>query len=483
MTNQMSRRTAVRAGAWSLATAAGIGRLRTSAAAQTATPMATPGADAGSLTPQEARAIARDTFIYGFPMVENYKTMYAYSVAEGTPNYKAPFNVVSNVATVYTPADTTIVTPNSDTPYSFVTLDLRAEPVVMTVAPIREGRYFSWQTIDLYTYLAPFIGSRATTNGGGRFLFAGPSWSGESPEGVSMVLRLPTDLALSIGRTQLFGPDDIDNVRKVQAGYTVQPLSAYLGEPAPPPAPEVAWMPYDGAKAQGIGFFDYLGFLLQFAPALPEDEGIRAQLARLGTVPGQPFAAEALSPEVQDALQAGIDDANAAIAANIATLSNATTLFGSRDFLRGRNFDRATGARYGIYGNAKEEAIYVGFSTDVEGRGLDGSNAGYTMTFAAGELPPVNAFWSVTVYDGKTQLLVANSIDRYLVNSSMLPDLTKDADGGLTIRLQYENPGPEQESNWLPVPNGPFYAILRMYWPQDPAINGTWQAPGMLPAS
>ena len=145
-------------------------------------------AGATTLTPQEAQAIARDAYIYGFPIVENYKTLYAYAVDTGGPQYKAPFNEIYNTARVYTPEDTTIVTPNSDTPYSFVTMDLRAEPIVLTVAPIQEGRYFSWQTFDLYTYLAPYIGSRTTGNGGGRFLFAGPSWTGDTPEGVSMVL-------------------------------------------------------------------------------------------------------------------------------------------------------------------------------------------------------------------------------------------------------------------------------------------------------
>jgi hypothetical protein len=447
-----------------------------SASAQEATPGVSP------VTPQEAETIARDAYIYGFPLVENYKTIYAYAIAEGNPNYKAPFNQISNIARVYTPADTTVVTPNSDTPYSFLVLDLRAEPVVLTIAPIQEGRYFSWQTFDLYTYLAPYIGSRTTGNGGGRFLFAGPSWSGETPAGVSKVLRLPTELGLTAARTQLFGPDDLDQVIEVQAGYTAQTLSHYLGEPAPPPAPAVDWLPYDETKAAGIGFFDYLSFLLQFAPTLPEDTGIRANMARIGIVPGQAFDATALTPEVQDALQAGIDAANAAIAADVATLGNASVLFGSREFLRGRYFDRCVGAKYGIYGNAMEEAIYVPYSTDVAGQPLDGSRSGYTLHFDAGELPPVSAFWSVTVYDARTQLLVANPIDRYLINSPMLPDLARDADGGLTIYLQQGRPSADQEKNWLPIPTGPFYCVLRMYWPQQAALAGVWQAPAMSPA-
>jgi hypothetical protein len=480
--HHVSRRTVVRAGGLGLA-AVGMTRLPHLALAQDATPAVTSDAVATPLTPQQAQAIARDAYIYGFPIVENYKTLYAYAIAEGNPNYKAPFNQISSIARVATPADTTVITPNSDTPYSFVVLDLRTEPVVLTVPPIQEGRYFSWQNLDLYTYLAPYIGSRTTGNGGGRFLFAGPRWSGATPEGVSMVLRLPTELGFTLGRTQLFGSDDLENVKEVQAGYTAQTLSQYLGESAPPPAPTVDWLPYDETKADSVGFFDYLSFLLQFAPALPEDEPIRANMARIGVVPGQPFDAAALSADVQDALQAGIDDANAAITADLATLGSTSVLFGSREFLRGRYFDRAVGAKYGIYGNAMEEAMYVPYSTDASGQPVDGSRSGYTLHFAAGELPPVSAFWSVTVYDARTQLLVANPTNRYLINSPMLPELTKDADGGLTLDLQHEQPAADREANWLPLPDGPFYAFLRMYWPQEAALSGEWQAPKLQPAS
>jgi hypothetical protein len=298
-----------------------------------------------------------------------------------------------------------------------------------------------------------------------------------------MVLTLPTELGLTVARTQLFGPDDLENVLKVQAGYTAEPLSQYLGEAAPPPAPAVEWLPYDDAAAEGLGFFEYLSFLLQFAPMLPEDQGIWARMERIGVVPGQPFDTAARAPEIQTALQAGIDAAKAAIAADIATLGTADVLFGTREFLRGRPFDRAVGATYGIYGNAKEEAIYVGYSVDAAGSSLDGSSAGYTLHFAPDAFPPVHAFWSLTIYDGKTQLLVANPINRYLINSPMLPELTKDADGGVTLYLQHDAPAGDREANWLPIPDGPFFAVLRMYWPQEAALSGDWQAPGLQPAN
>jgi hypothetical protein len=258
-------------------------------------------------------------------------------------------------------------------------------------------------------------------------------------------------------------------------------LSAYLGEPAPPAAPAVDWPPFDTEKAAGIGFFEYLNFLLQFAPVLPEDRPTREHISQIGIVPGQPFNAEALTPEMQEALLAGIAAGNDAMDLEINALPNVNEIFGSREFLRGRYFDRAAAAKFGIYGNAKEEAVYVSYTSDATGQPLDGKGHTYTLTFAADKLPPVNAFWSVTVYDGKTQLLVANPINRYLINSPMLPDLKTDADGGLTIYLQHESPGADREANWLPVPDGPFYAALRMYWPKQEVLDGEWQAPAMQP--
>jgi hypothetical protein len=473
-----SRRSIVRAGTLGLV-AAGMIKWPHLALAQDATPEATLAA----LSSQEAQAIATDAFIYGFPMVENYGVIYAYAIDEGGPEYKAPFNEISNTARVYTPEDTAVVSPNSDTPYSWMSLDLRAEPVVLTVPPIEKERYFSWESFDLYTYLPPYIGSRTTGNGGGNYLFAGPNWTGETPAGIDMVLSLPTQIGLTLGRTQLFGPDDLENVIAIQAGYHAQPLSAFLGEPAPPPAPVVEWRPYDRAAAEGIGFFDYLSFLLQFAPELPEDRPIRERIAHIGVVPDRPFDPAALSAEMQTALQAGIAGANATMNLEIGALANAGEIFGSREFLRGRYLDRAAGARYGIYGNAKEEAIYVPSNSDATGQPLNGAGNRYTVRFAPDQLPPVNAFWSLTIYDGKTQLLVANPIDRYLINSPMLPDLKMDADGGLTLDMQSESPGAEREANWLPIPDGPFYSVLRMYWPKEEAIDGEWQAPPIERAS
>ena len=194
-------------------------------------------ATAEQLTPAEARAIAKEATIYGFPLVDSYRIQYSYFVDRGGAEFKAPWNTLSNTARVYTPDDKAIQTPNSDTPYSFLGADLRAEPLVLTVPAIEKGRYYSLQFIDMYTFNFAYVGSRATGNDAGKFLLAGPDWKGETPPGIKAVIRSETEFAFVLYRTQLFDPDDIDNVKKIQAGYKVQPLSQFLGKPAPAPRP------------------------------------------------------------------------------------------------------------------------------------------------------------------------------------------------------------------------------------------------------
>ena len=192
---------------------------------------------AQSVPPAEVRAIAKDAVIWGFPLVDSYRVQYSYFVDRGGSEYKAPWNTLVNNAHVYTPDDKAIQTPNSDTPYSYLGADLRAEPLVFTVPAVEKDRYYSLQFIDLYTFNFAYVGSRATGNEAGAYLLAGPGWKGEKPAGIKKVIRSETDIAFVLYRTQLFSPDDIENVKRIQAGYKVQPLSAFLGKPAPSPAP------------------------------------------------------------------------------------------------------------------------------------------------------------------------------------------------------------------------------------------------------
>ena len=451
--------------------------------AATSTATTAPSAAPAPVTPEQARAIAKEAYIYGFPMVDNYRVQYAYFVNKDNPEYKGGFNEIHNTARVFTPADTAIQTPNSDTPYSMVGADLRAEPLVLTVPPIEQNRYYSLQFVDGYTYNFAYLGSRTTGNGGGRYLLAGPNWTGEKPAGVDEVIKSDTELALIIYRTQLFGPSDLDNVKKIQAGYQVAPLSVFLNKPAPAAAPPIDFVPPLTAEQQRTSpqFFEILNFALRFAPVLPEEKELRDRFATIGIGPDGDFDAEKLSPEMRTAIEGGIADAWAEFDAlkkdkiDTGQLTSAQ-LFGTRADLAGNYLYRMAGAVLGIYGNTAAEAVYPNFSNDSAGAPLTGANK-YTFRFEPGQLPPVNAFWSLTLYEMPQSLLSANPIDRYLINSAMLPSLIKDADGGYTINIQNESPGPAREANWLPAPSGPFALVLRLYWPKPDALNGTWQSP------
>ena len=244
-------------------------------------------ATADQLTPAEARAIAKEATIYGFPLVDNYRVQYSYFVDRGGDQFKAPWNTLVNNARVYTPADTAIQTPNSDTPYSFIGADLRAEPLVFSVPAIGKDRYYSLQFIDMYTFNFAYVGSRATGDDAGAYLLAGPGWHGETPPGVKAVIRSETEFAFVIYRTQLFGPDDIDNVKKIQAGYKVQPLSQFLGKPAPPAPPAVDFIKPLSPEAERTSpeFFNILNFVLGFCPPNPAETEIMARFAKLGIGP------------------------------------------------------------------------------------------------------------------------------------------------------------------------------------------------------
>jgi hypothetical protein len=443
-------------------------------------------ANAEALSASEARAIAKEATIYGFPMVDNYRILYSYFVDKDGPEYKGPWNTLINNARVYTPEDRAIQTPNSDTPYSYVGADLRAEPLVFSLPAVEKQRYYSLQFIDLYTFNFAYLGSRATGNEAGSYMLVGPGWHGEKPPGIKDVIRSETDIAFVFYRTQLFDAADIDAVKRVQAGYKVETLSQFLGKPAPPPAPPIDWMKPLSAADERIStdFFSELNFLLQFAPVDPSETALRARFAKLGLGSGAPFDLSALSPDIRKALDEGMVEGWDAFNTYKKTMIDTGKFtsadgFGTRAFLKNDYMARMAGAILGIYGNSKDEAIYPAYFTDAKGRPLTGADA-YEMHFAPGELPPVNAFWSLTMYELPQSLLYANTLDRYLINSAMLPKLKKDADGGLTLYVQHESPGAEKESNWLPAPAGAFLSVMRLYWPKSEALDGKWKAPPLV---
>ena len=247
-------------------------------------------ATTGSVTPEQARAIAKEAYIYASPMVDSYRVMHGSFVDQGDPEYKAPWNQLLNLPRVYTPDDRAVQTPNSDTPYSWLGMDLRTEPLVLTVPPMDGDRYFSIQLIDLYTHNFDYIGSRTTGNDGGNYLIAGPGWQDDTPDGISQVFRSETGLALAIYRTQLFDPEDIENVKAIQAGYQARPLSAFLDQPAPEPAPAIDFIPpltRDEIR-ESPKVFEQLNFVLQFCPTHPSEQALVQTMPSSPSGPARP---------------------------------------------------------------------------------------------------------------------------------------------------------------------------------------------------
>ena len=292
-------------------------------------------------------------------------------------------------------------------------------PIVISVPAVETKRYYSVQLTDGNTYNYGYIGSRATGNGPGDYLVAGPDWKGETPAGIKKVFSSTTPFSIAIFRTQLFNTRDMPNVEKVQAGYKVQPLSAFLKQPAPSAAPKIDFFP---ATTEGIkkNFYEYLDAALQFVPPSAEDKDLRARLASIGIGPGKTFEFKDLSlehkAEVLLGMKAGDEKVDKFLASGVKNVNgwNIGSFFGDRAFYKGDWLMRAAAAKGGIYGNDAAEATYPFTRVDGKGETLDASKYNYTITFPTGQLPPVNSFWSVTMYDGKTELLSYPGIHRNL---------------------------------------------------------------------
>jgi len=372
-----------------------------------------------------------------------------------------------------------------------VWMDLRAEPIVLSVPAVDPKRYYSVMLCDGNTYNYGYIGSRATGSEAGDYMVVGPDWEGATPPGIKKVFRSSTQFSVAGYRTQLFNPDDLDGVKKVQGGYGVKTLSAFLKQPATTAAAQAIDFPKIDKELVKTNFFEFLDFALQFAPPQENEKEIRAQLAKIGVGPGKTFNFKDLPLEQKLEVGLGMKEGEKKVDEAVANAGKAINgwrvsgLPGDSAHYNGDWLKRAAAAKAGIYGNDPAEATYPLTRIDSDGQTLDGSKHNYTLTFPPGQQPPVNAFWSLTMYDGKTQFLIENPINRYLINSPMQPNIKKNADGSLTLYIQNKSPGPDKEANWLPAPNDTIYLVMRLYWPKTeapsilPPGEGTWQPPGI----
>jgi hypothetical protein len=452
---------------------------------------------APELTPAEAKQIAKQAYIYGFPLVLNYKTMYSYTINTKSPEFKGDFNQLGCEARVYTPEDKAVITPNSDTPYCMGWIDLRDEPVVFTIPEIEKERFYQVQLIDIYTHNFAYISTVATGNIPGKYLITGPEWKGEVPEGITEVIPCETQFLLAIARTQLFNPSDIDNLKKIQDKYRIEPLSTFLGTQAPAASAAIDFPEWKDGTEFSAGLFPYFNFVLTLVKTPKEEQALMKRFAKIGLDGKGTFDITKFSPEIQKAIEEGAQEGLDAIKEfgkkETSDPLISAKVFGTRAFLNKSAKDnyslrdlimiRAVGAEKGIYGNSGAEAIYPTYVVDTEGAPFDASKNNYTMSFEKGEFPPVKAFWSLTMYDGKTQLLIDNPLNRYLLNSPMMDDFVMNEDGSLTLYVQKESPGKDLEPNWLPAPDGPFVVVMRLYGPKEEALEGKWVAPALVKAS
>ncbi len=427
-------------------------------------------------SPKEAQAIAQEAFVYAYPMLFNYKTLYQYTQDYQQTEYAGGFGRFRNYARAYTPADTTIVTVNNDTPYSFAWVDLRAEPWVLSVPAVPKDRYYVMQLVDLYSYNYAYVGLRATGNGAGDYLIAGPDWKGGTPAGIAKVLQAETQFVFIGGRTQLKNPKDMSNVVAIQRQYRLRPLSEFLAATPPPPAPQPAFPTWDEKQAMGPEFISYLNFMLEFAPMVPSERKLMERFAKIGIGAGRDFNAASLDPKMRAAIEAGIKAATAQLKEAARKVTTSACCFGTPEKLRKYSDGyqrRAVAAMLGLYGNSIEEADYTPYLKDKDGKPLSGKNR---YAIHLNPPPPVKYFWSLTMYDSK-QLLVANPLNRYKLSSAS-EGLVKNSDGSVTLYIQHDAPtDPKQKANWLPAPEGNLFMVLRMYGPEKQIIDGSWKSP------
>jgi len=424
--------------------------------------------------------------VYGLPLVIMDITMKkSINVARPVGTF-APANQFAHLREFPNAAFKDVVRANVDTLYSSAFLDLAKEPIVLSV-PDTHGRYYLLPMLDMWTNIFASPGKRTTGTKPGNFAITGPGWTGTLPAGMQE-LKSPTNGVWILGRTQTNGPKDYPAVHAIQDGYKLVPLSAF-GKPYTPPQgtvyPNVDMKaaPVDTLqKMTSADFFDALAQLLKSNPPPASDAPILAKLATIGVVPGEKFDPSKLDPAVARGLDKSLTvalDKLQEAAKNSGAPVNGWRIppsilgkFGTEYGIRG------IVALVGLGANLPEDAVYPTTYVDAEGKALNGANR-YTLHFDKGLTPPVNAFWSVTMYDAQS-FFVDNAIDRYAIGSWM--PLKRNSDGSIDLYLQQDSPGNDKAANWLPAPAGDFNLTLRMYWPNDKnpsIIDGSWEPPAV----
>jgi hypothetical protein len=435
-----------------------------------------------TLAEEAARAIGVEAYLYFYPLITmDITRRQSTNIEAGKEFGKGPMNTFVNVP-AFPPADMKVVVrPNFDTLYSIALLDVAKEPQIVS-APDTDGRYYLIPMLDMWSDVFASPGWRTTGTEAANYLVAPPAWGGVVPEGLTRI-DAPTPYVWIIGRTKTDGPADYEAVHKIQAGYRVTALSGWGKAPAlatvkidpsfdmkTPPKVQVDTMP--AAK-----YFAYAAELLKLHPPHVTDQPIIAQMKRIGIEPGKSFGFDKLDPAVRRALEGAPEQAQKLIRwkiPSVARIANGWSMNTDTMGVYGNYYlKRAIVTQLGLGANLPEDAIYPLNLFDDAGKPLDGANK-YRIHFDKGATPPVEAFWSVTLYDAEG-FQVANALNRFAV-SSYFPFKTN-ADGSLDLYFQNESPGKAWEANWLPAPKGAFNLTMRLYGPRSDALTGKWNPP------
>jgi len=466
--------------------------------------MTTLPSHARGVTPDEARQIAKDAYVFGYPLITMEITRRVMTNVAEVEGARGPMGHLTRIREYPTAAFRDVTAPNADTLYTTAWIDVSKEPWILSL-PDANDRYYLFPMLDGWTDVFQVPGKRTTGTGPQEYAITGPGWKGKLPEGVKEY-KSPTSMVWLLGRIYCTGtPEDYAAVHKMQDAISIVPLSSY-GKPFTPPPGKVdpsidmKTAVRDQVNAMSsAAYFNMLATLMKDNPAAKDDAPIVERMARLGIVPGQPFDFGKLDPQVQQALQAVPKDSFEAIMAHFKTagIVENSWLFTTKTGLYGTDYiQRALVTAIGLGANRPQDAVYPTSQEDAEGKVYEGITKyvitdlhgqskhhqapnKYVMHFDKGQMPPVDGFWSLTMYNAE-YFFVDNPMNRYTLSARN--DLKKNADGSVDLYLQNENPGPDKESNWLPAPTGKFILMLRLYWPKETPpsiIDGTWKIPGV----
>jgi hypothetical protein len=436
------------------------------------------------LSEQEAHAIGVQAYLYFYPLVTMDLTRRQLTNVARPEGISAPVNAFANIPAYPTAEMKVVVRPNFDTLYSSAWLDLTKEPVVVS-APDTRGRYYLLPMLDMWTDVFASPGWRTTGTKPGDFAVTPPGWTGALPAGVVRI-DAPTPYVWIIGRTKTDGPADYDAVHAIQAGYRITPLSNW-GKAAEPvvgtvdPGVDMKTPPKITVDAMPAAkFFAAAAEILKSQPPHVTDQPIVALMQRIGIERGKSFDIDKVDPAIKAGLESAPEDALKLMAwksASLARVANGWSMNTDTMGVYGAYYlKRAIITQFGLGANLPEDAIYPLNLADETGKPLDGGSD-YVLHFEKGATPPVDAFWSVTLYDAEGYQ-VANSLNRFAVSSWM--PFKMNPDGSLDLYVQNASPGADKEANWLPAPKGPFNLTMRLYAPGTEALVGKWNPPPVM---